>query len=84
MATYTITAQNGEYSGEVAGISFSRGVGEAVDPAPNVLAYFARHGYEVARKGGRKAAPAKTEAKTPAKDGAPPKGDDSSDSDKGE
>lgn len=72
--TYTITAPNEEYTGETAGVAFSRGVGEAVDPAPNVLAYFARHGYEVARKGGRKA-PAKADPKGPAKaDG--PDGDD--------
>ena len=68
--TYTISAKNTEYAGEVAGVAFSRGVGEAVDLAPNVLAYFERHGYEVARKGGRKPAAAKSES--------PPKTDGSS------
>lgn len=66
--TYSITAKNPEFAGEVAGVDFARGVGEATDPAPHVLAYFARHGYEVVKKGGRKA-PAKTDPKGPAKDG---------------
>lgn len=74
--TYTITAKNAEYSGDVAGVAFSRGVGEAVDPPPNVLAYFERHGYDVAKKiGGRRAA-AKPEPKkeeNPPKDGDPKK-----------
>lgn len=61
--TYTIKAKNPEFSGEVAGVDFSRGVGEAVDPAPNVLAYFERHDYEVAKKGSRRA-PAKPDPKT--------------------
>lgn len=67
--TYTITAKNAEYAGTVAGVDFARGVGEATDPAPHVLAYFERHGYDVAKKGGRRA-PAKTDPKTdPAKTG---------------
>lgn len=66
--TYTITAKNDEFAGQVAGVDFAKGVGEAVDPAPHVLAYFERHDYEVAKKGGRRAA-AKSDPKTPAKPG---------------
>ena len=45
--TYRITAKHTAFSGDVAGVAFSRGTGEAVDPAPNVLAYSRRHGYGV-------------------------------------
>ncbi|TYK47159.1 hypothetical protein [Actinomadura decatromicini] len=69
--TYTIKAQNPEYSGEVAGVAFSRGVGEVTDPEPHVLGYFERHGYEVAKKGRRGgAAKPETDPKTD------PNGDD--------
>lgn len=47
-----VTAPVAEFSGEVAGVVFTDGVGDTADPA--ALAYFARHGYSI----GKSVAPA--------------------------
>lgn len=41
-----VTAPVADYTGTVAGVAFEGGVGETTDD--NALAYFRRHGYDVA------------------------------------
>lgn len=78
------------YNGKVAGVAFVDGAGETDDP--NAIAYFRRHGYDVAEgedakpKGRRRSPAKKAAAKAPAKKVAPrkPAADDAGEAADGE
>ncbi|WKU45974.1 hypothetical protein Q3V23_18980 [Streptomyces sp. VNUA116] len=47
MARYEITAPEGGYNDEVAGVIFTAGRASVSEPAAGALLYFRRHGYTI-------------------------------------